>query len=117
MCSRTWKKEFAEWQAGVVGGRMEVGATPGVGSKCVTTRRIGGGVGHRDAHDAARAGENDLRVGCGARIRIVVTPRAQVAALERFAHPVARLRVFSRIDDPNVARTKGTRSLDGERFD
>lgn len=33
---------FAEWQAGVVGGSMEAGATPAVGSKCVTTRRIGG---------------------------------------------------------------------------
>jgi uncharacterized protein YndB with AHSA1/START domain len=32
---------FAEWQAGVVGGSMEAGATPAVGSKCVTTRRIG----------------------------------------------------------------------------
>jgi len=31
---------FAEWQAGVVGGSMEAGATPAVGSKCVTTRRI-----------------------------------------------------------------------------
>jgi Polyketide cyclase / dehydrase and lipid transport len=33
---------FAEWQAGVVGGRMEGGKTPVVGSKCMTTRRIGG---------------------------------------------------------------------------
>jgi uncharacterized protein YndB with AHSA1/START domain len=33
---------IAEWQAGVVGGSMEPGATPAVGSKCVTTRRIGG---------------------------------------------------------------------------
>ena len=33
---------FAEWQAGVVGGSIEAGATPAVGSKCVTTRRIGG---------------------------------------------------------------------------
>jgi uncharacterized protein YndB with AHSA1/START domain len=33
---------FAEWQAGVVGGSMEGGTTPAVGSKCVTTRRIGG---------------------------------------------------------------------------
>jgi hypothetical protein len=33
---------FAEWQAGVVGGSMEPGATPTLGSKCVTTRRIGG---------------------------------------------------------------------------
>jgi uncharacterized protein YndB with AHSA1/START domain len=33
---------FAEWQAGVVGGSMEGGTTPAVGSKCTTTRRIGG---------------------------------------------------------------------------
>jgi uncharacterized protein YndB with AHSA1/START domain len=33
---------FAEWQAGVVGGGIQGGATPVVGSKCVTTRRIGG---------------------------------------------------------------------------
>jgi uncharacterized protein YndB with AHSA1/START domain len=33
---------FAEWQAGVVGGRMEGGKSPSVGSKCTTTRRIGG---------------------------------------------------------------------------
>jgi uncharacterized protein YndB with AHSA1/START domain len=33
---------FAEWQAGVVGGSMEGGESPGVGSKCRTTRRIGG---------------------------------------------------------------------------
>jgi uncharacterized protein YndB with AHSA1/START domain len=33
---------FAEWQAAVVRGSMEAGATPAVGSKCVTTRRIGG---------------------------------------------------------------------------
>jgi hypothetical protein len=33
---------FAEWQAGVVGGGMEGARTPAVGSKCVTTRRIGG---------------------------------------------------------------------------
>jgi carbon monoxide dehydrogenase subunit G len=33
---------FAEWQAGVVGGGIEGGATPVVGSRCVTTRRIGG---------------------------------------------------------------------------
>ena len=32
---------FVEWQAGVVGGCMEAGATPVVGSRCVTTRRIG----------------------------------------------------------------------------
>jgi uncharacterized protein YndB with AHSA1/START domain len=33
---------FAEWQAGVVGGSIEGGKTPAVGSKCTTTRRIGG---------------------------------------------------------------------------
>jgi uncharacterized protein YndB with AHSA1/START domain len=33
---------FIEWQAGVVGGRMEDRASPAVGSKCLTTRRIGG---------------------------------------------------------------------------
>ena len=33
---------FAEWQAGVVGGSMERGKPVAVGSKCVTTRRIGG---------------------------------------------------------------------------
>jgi carbon monoxide dehydrogenase subunit G len=33
---------FAECQAGVVGGSMKGGATPRVGSKCLTTRRIGG---------------------------------------------------------------------------
>jgi uncharacterized protein YndB with AHSA1/START domain len=33
---------FAEWQAGVVGGSMEGGKSPTVGSKCTTTRRIGG---------------------------------------------------------------------------
>jgi carbon monoxide dehydrogenase subunit G len=33
---------FAEWQAGVVGGSIEGGATPVVGTRCVTTRRIGG---------------------------------------------------------------------------
>ncbi len=33
---------FAEWQAGVVGGSIEGGKTPAVGSKCMTTRRIGG---------------------------------------------------------------------------
>jgi uncharacterized protein YndB with AHSA1/START domain len=32
---------FAEWQHGVVSGHMQGGA-PGVGSKCTTTRRIGG---------------------------------------------------------------------------
>jgi carbon monoxide dehydrogenase subunit G len=34
--------KFAEWQAGVVGGSIEDGATPAVGSLCTTTRRIGG---------------------------------------------------------------------------
>jgi uncharacterized protein YndB with AHSA1/START domain len=33
---------FAEWQAGVVGGSIEGGAAPVVGSKCMTTRRIAG---------------------------------------------------------------------------
>jgi carbon monoxide dehydrogenase subunit G len=32
---------FAESQAGVVGGSMEGGTSPSVGSKCTTTRRIG----------------------------------------------------------------------------
>ena len=33
---------FAEWQEGVVGGSVAAGNTPAVGSKCTTTRRIGG---------------------------------------------------------------------------
>jgi uncharacterized protein YndB with AHSA1/START domain len=33
---------FAEWQAGVVSGSIEGGMSPSVGSKCTTTRRIGG---------------------------------------------------------------------------
>jgi hypothetical protein len=33
---------FVEWQEGVVGGGMEGGRTPALGSKCTTTRRIGG---------------------------------------------------------------------------
>jgi uncharacterized protein YndB with AHSA1/START domain len=33
---------FAEWQAGVEGGSTEEGKSPTVGSKCTTTRRIGG---------------------------------------------------------------------------
>lgn len=33
---------FAEWQAGVVGGSVEGGASASVGSKCTTTRRIAG---------------------------------------------------------------------------
>jgi uncharacterized protein YndB with AHSA1/START domain len=32
---------FAEWQGGVIGGHMDDGAL-GVGSRCTTTRRIGG---------------------------------------------------------------------------
>ena len=34
---------FAEWQEGVVGGHLEADAPQGVGDRCVTTRRIGGG--------------------------------------------------------------------------
>jgi uncharacterized protein YndB with AHSA1/START domain len=34
---------FVEWQEGVVSGRMEGDGPHGVGSRCVTTRRIGGG--------------------------------------------------------------------------
>jgi uncharacterized protein YndB with AHSA1/START domain len=33
--------KFAEWQAGVVGGSVEGGKAPDVGSRCVTKRRIG----------------------------------------------------------------------------
>jgi uncharacterized protein YndB with AHSA1/START domain len=33
---------FSEWQAGVLSGSIEGGKSPGVGSKCTTTRRIGG---------------------------------------------------------------------------
>jgi Polyketide cyclase / dehydrase and lipid transport len=33
---------FAEWQAGVVEGSTEGGTSPSVGSKCTTTRRVGG---------------------------------------------------------------------------
>jgi hypothetical protein len=33
---------FGEWQSGVVAGHVEGDGPPGVGSKCVTTRRIGG---------------------------------------------------------------------------
>src|SRR5437588_12747688 len=33
---------FAEWQAGVVGGSIEGGKCPSVGSEFTTTRRIGG---------------------------------------------------------------------------
>jgi len=34
---------FAEWQEGVVSTRLEGGGTPGVGSRVIQTRRIGGG--------------------------------------------------------------------------
>jgi hypothetical protein len=33
---------FSEWQAGVVGGSIEGSKTHDVGSKCMTTHRIGG---------------------------------------------------------------------------
>ena len=33
---------FGEWQSGVVSGHIEGDGPPGVGSKCVMTRRIGG---------------------------------------------------------------------------
>ena len=33
---------FHEWQQGVVSGQMEASGTPTVGTKCHTTRRIGG---------------------------------------------------------------------------
>ena len=33
---------FAEWQAGVEGGSTEGGTSPHVGTKCTTTRRVGG---------------------------------------------------------------------------
>ena len=33
---------FADWQAGMVGGAMERGKPVAVGSKCTTTRRMGG---------------------------------------------------------------------------
>jgi uncharacterized protein YndB with AHSA1/START domain len=33
---------FGEWQAGVVRGHSEGGSTAAVGTKCVTTRRVGG---------------------------------------------------------------------------
>jgi hypothetical protein len=33
---------FSEWQQGVTGGRMEADGTPTVGTRCHTTRRIGG---------------------------------------------------------------------------
>jgi hypothetical protein len=32
---------FSEWQAGVVDGRMDPDGTPTVGTRCLTTRRIG----------------------------------------------------------------------------
>jgi uncharacterized protein YndB with AHSA1/START domain len=34
---------FVEWQEGVVSGRMEGDGPHGVGSRCISTRRIGGG--------------------------------------------------------------------------
>jgi len=34
---------FVEWQEGVVSGRMEGDGTHSIGSRCITTRRIGGG--------------------------------------------------------------------------
>jgi uncharacterized protein YndB with AHSA1/START domain len=34
---------FSEWQKGVVSGHVDGDAPVGVGSKCITTRRIGGG--------------------------------------------------------------------------
>jgi hypothetical protein len=33
---------FREWQHGVTDGHLETPATPGVGTRCYTTRRIGG---------------------------------------------------------------------------
>ena len=33
---------FAEWQAGVIDGRMDQPGTPAVGARCLTSRRIGG---------------------------------------------------------------------------
>jgi hypothetical protein len=33
---------FSEWQRGVTGGHMEADGTPPVGTRCHTTRRIGG---------------------------------------------------------------------------
>ena len=33
---------FSEWQQGVTGGHMEAHGKPTVGTKCHTTRRIGG---------------------------------------------------------------------------
>jgi hypothetical protein len=33
---------FHEWQQGVTSGHMDAGATPAVGTRCHTTRRIGG---------------------------------------------------------------------------
>jgi uncharacterized protein YndB with AHSA1/START domain len=35
-------KRFTEWQENIVDGYMEGGERPSVGSKCTTTRRIGG---------------------------------------------------------------------------
>jgi hypothetical protein len=33
---------FSEWQQGVTGGHMDADGTPAVGTRCHTTRRIGG---------------------------------------------------------------------------
>ena len=33
---------FPEWQQGVVDGRMDHSGAPGIGARCLTTRRIGG---------------------------------------------------------------------------
>jgi hypothetical protein len=33
---------FSEWQKGVIDGHMESAGTPTVGTRCLTTRRIGG---------------------------------------------------------------------------
>jgi hypothetical protein len=33
---------FSEWQQGVVDGHLETHGTPTVGTRCLTTRRIGG---------------------------------------------------------------------------
>ena len=41
-CYVTDPATFAEWQQGVVSGSVEAGDTPALGSKCTTTRRIGG---------------------------------------------------------------------------
>lgn len=38
----TGPTRFYEWQQGVTSGRMDAGPTPAVGTRCHTTRRIGG---------------------------------------------------------------------------